>query len=132
MSPYCSMGNNPISNIDPDGDLPILAVMGIYGALNLGLNAINGNVNSFGEGLLHFGLGTVNGALSTISPLKVPFGKGSSFGLSLAPQIAVGTDGIGLGFNATVGYQGAKGFNSGLNFGGSFYTECSRNRPSWL
>ena len=109
---------------DPEGDLPFLAVVGIYGALNLGLNAINGNVNSFGEGLLHFAVGAVNGALSTISPLKVPFGEGSSFGLSLAPQIAVGTDGIGLGLNAAVGYQGNKGFNAGLNFGGSFYTSA--------
>jgi hypothetical protein len=76
----------------------------------------NWNWGQFGA---QVGLGALNGALSTINPLSVNLGSGFSLGIS--PQIAVGSDGLGIGFNATLGYSSG-GFTAGLNAGASFYT----------
>jgi len=45
MSPYSSMGGNPISYADPQGDLPFLAVVGIGAILGGQINAIKTAVN---------------------------------------------------------------------------------------
>ena len=79
---------------------------------------------TFFDGAVKGGLiGAANGALSMISPLKIPFGQ-SSFSVSIAPQIALGTDGLGLGFNANFGYD-IKGFSAGVNLGGTYYASAA-------
>jgi len=83
------------------------------------------NGGTFIEGALVGGtIGAINGALSIISPIKIPFGE-SGFGLSIAPQFAVDTDGLGIGVNANVGYDLGKGFTAGVNFGGTLYASSA-------
>lgn len=118
LTPYGAMNQNPISYADPNGDIGILATMGIYAAVNVTINAFQGNVNGVGDFLTHAAVGAVNGALSTINPLKLDLGAG--FGLSLNPQIAVGTNGAGVGFNATAGWS-KWGIKAGLSAGGTVY-----------
>jgi len=83
-----------------------------------GMNDVN-----WGQVALSGCIGAANGALSVISPINIPFGE-SGFGLTIAPQIAIGTDGIGVGFNSTLGYN-YKGFNAGVNFGGTYYISAA-------
>lgn len=118
LSPYQSMNNNPISNVDPEGDLPFFAVVGIYSAINVGINAAQGNINSFGDFAKHAAVGAANGALSTINPLQLNFGGG--FGLGINPQIAIGTNGAGIGFNSTLGWS-KWGIDAGVTAGGTIY-----------
>ncbi len=125
-SPYNSMAGNPISHNDPHGDaLPFLAIVGIHAQISAIISAVGTALNGgdigdiAGAWFRGAGIGAINGALAAVSPLKVPFGN-SGFGLTLAPQLAVGSDGVGIGANATVGYN-FKGFNAGVNLGGSYY-----------
>ena len=65
---YCL--NNPLVYVDQNGEfwhLVIGAVVG--GVINLTMNAIQGNVNSFGEGLAYFGTGALSGLASSVNPL---------------------------------------------------------------
>ena len=71
-SPYNSMNNNPISNVDPDGDLPFLANVGI-GAIMGGFSKaiptlINGGSLGDVAGAWFKGIavGSVGGALSSV------------------------------------------------------------------
>ncbi len=132
---YC--WNNPLVYTDPDGEIiftilsaifcPVLLPMAIQtdiGWITGGLSS-KANGGTFWEGALVGGaIGAINGGLSMISPLKIPFGE-SGFGLGIAPQFAVGTDGIGIGVNATVGYDLGKGFNVGVNLGGTYYASTA-------
>lgn len=118
------MNNNPISYADPDGDLALLATMAVYGVVNTAINGMQGNIHGPGDFFKHFAVGAVNGALSTISPLKVDFGGG--FGLSLAPQISLGTNGAGVGFNATAGWS-KWGLKAGLSAGGTLYLTAAND-----
>ena len=81
----------------------------------------NWNWKDFGFAALS---GAINGALSQVLPLNIPIGGNSGFALSITPQIAIGSDGIGLGFNVSLGYN-FKGFNAGINIGGSYYASAA-------
>ena len=51
--------------VDPDGELafvPILIAAAIGGGLNLGIHALQGNIDNFWDGAMAFGVGTVAGA----------------------------------------------------------------------
>lgn len=133
---YSYVWNNPLTYNDPSGEIvftalaaffnPTLLPMAIQtdiGWITGGLSSV-ANGGSFGEGALVGGLlGAANGALSMISPLNLPLGN-SGIGLSIAPQIALGTDGLGLGFNATFGYDLGGGFTTGVNIGGTYYASA--------
>lgn len=136
-NPYLFCGNAPMVYVDPNGEffftflcgfipglqalLPI-AIQADLGWMTGGFGSLASG-GSFWKGALAGGaIGAANGALSMISPLKIPLG--GNFNLSVAPQIAIGTDGLGLGFNATLGYN-YKGFNVGVNAGASYYASAT-------
>lgn len=131
-SPYLGMGNNPVMMVDPDGEFIFTVLAAVFApallpmAIQADIGWISGGISSkqnggsFFEGAMVGGMfGIVNGALSMISPIKIPFGQ-TGFGLSIAPQLAVGTDGLGIGANATVGYEAGL-FKAGVNVGGTYY-----------
>jgi len=64
MSPYCSMNNNPISNVDPDGDNPILIGAAI-GLLSNGISNLAQGNNFFQGGLQAAAFGAIGGGVSS-------------------------------------------------------------------
>lgn len=90
-SPYVSMGNSPMVQIDPRGDfLPLLPVVGalVGGTLNLASQALQGNVTSFGAGLSYFGIGAGAGALATTG--NIGAARALTVGGNKITQIATG------------------------------------------
>lgn len=60
---YCM--NNPLKYTDPDGEWAHLLIGALVGgAVNLGINAIQNNIHSVGEGIGYFAIGAFAGALS--------------------------------------------------------------------
>lgn len=99
------MGNNPISNVDPDGDLPFLAIAGIGAATGIFSNGL-GNVSN-GQG---FFSGAGSAALWGGVGAAAGFGIGSAFGKTGS-------------FLKELGRAGAHGLSSGIQSelsGGSF------------
>lgn len=73
---YCL--NNPLKYTDPSGEffwVPIIVGALIGGAVNLGIKACNGQINSFGDGLAAFGIGAIAGAAGGLT-------GGAAFGLA--------------------------------------------------
>ena len=65
---YCL--NNPLVYVDQNGEFWHIVVGALVGGvINLTMNAIQGNVNSFGEGLAYFGTGALSGLASSVNPL---------------------------------------------------------------
>lgn len=59
---YSYAGNNPLKYSDPSGEFPVLlAAALIGGAINLGIQAYQGNIDSFQDGIVAFGIGAVAG-----------------------------------------------------------------------
>lgn len=109
MTPYCSMNNNPISVIDPDGDLVFFALVGIGAATGV-----------FGNGLSNIsnGQGFFDGAGK--AALWGGIGAAASFGIGTA---AGGLFGQGTSFGKAAIQFGAHGLSNGLQSylqGGSF------------
>jgi hypothetical protein len=75
MYPYCAMGNNPISQMDPDGDLPFLAVVGIAFATGVTTNGISNIDNSE-----NFWSNGFSAGLWSAGSAAVTFGIGQVFG----------------------------------------------------
>ena len=59
------MFNNPVSYSDPDGDFPIcvaiVAAAVVNGLINVGSQALSGNVHNLGQGLEYFAVGALAG-----------------------------------------------------------------------
>lgn len=84
-SPYQALGNNPISNIDPDGEFAMVAVAvgaaigAIYGAVKAGKNG--GTLNDYVGGIISGGIvGAIGGAASQIVPGSQGFLGGAAAG----------------------------------------------------
>lgn len=131
---YSYVLNNPLKYSDPSGEiifttlaliipggqtlLPLAIHMDI-GWMTGAYNAWQNNEPVLDGALLGLGIGAVNGGLAMLSPVKLSFGS-SAFGLTLSPIISVGSDGLGAGINANVGFE-KWGLNAGVNFGGAYY-----------
>ena len=73
---YCL--NNPLKYTDPSGEffwVPIIVGALIGGAINLGIKACNGQINSIWDGLVAFGIGSIAGATGGLT-------GGAAFGLA--------------------------------------------------
>ncbi|MFD2034506.1 RHS repeat-associated core domain-containing protein [Belliella marina] len=95
-SPYVSMMNDPIMFVDPDGELPFLAIVAIgavvFGTTNVAVQAANGEIKNFGDGVKAFASGAAAGGVITagaVTGLGVPVlgtvlkGAGIAYGASL-------------------------------------------------
>jgi RHS repeat-associated protein len=133
-SPYSAMMNNPVMFTDPDGELPILAIIAIgaavFGSANVAVQATNGHIKNFWDGAKAFGAGAAVGGLITagvVTGLGVPVlgsiikGAGIAYGGSLA----IGTM-SGLGHGVFGGDWSVLG-NTWKQFGGNFYLDENRN-----
>ncbi|HRD06799.1 MAG: RHS repeat-associated core domain-containing protein [Saprospiraceae bacterium] len=77
MSPYCSMGNNPVSNVDPEGDWIHIAIGAAVGGLfNLDTKLYQGKVDNFWDGAVALGIGAVAGVVTAAtSGAAIPKGR---------------------------------------------------------
>jgi RHS repeat-associated protein len=70
-SPYAGMLNNPISNIDPDGQEPVtLTVLAVAAVVGGGLNMWSNKdkIKDWRSGLAYFATGAVGGGASLFNP----------------------------------------------------------------
>jgi RHS repeat-associated protein len=134
-SPYTAMANNWPTHVDPNGQIAfvpaLLIAAAIGGAVNVGIQAINGNIDNFGDGLRAFGIGAAQGALAFIT-------GGSSYATMTAWQFAgqfalnqglavvasqLPSLNISIGnFNLSVSpsfFMGSEGFGFGASVGAS-------------
>lgn len=106
-TPYHGMGNNPLLHTDPSGEiLPIVAAAIAGAVINVGAQAIAGNINGLDDFFGYAALGAVSGA--------VGYGVGQVVaGGSAFAATATQTYGFGAGFAANGAAAGTAGFLSG-------------------
>jgi len=104
---YCM--NNPLLYTDPSGEYALiddLIVMGVGGLINLGVNALQGNVNSWGEGIGYFVTGAA-AAEVTIYTGPVAGGAVLGIGNDLTNQISNnGIENVNVGQTVFAGFMG--------------------------
>ena len=114
MSPYCSMGNNPISNADPDGDLFfVMPHISFSGGFSLGVTVGVGlpfGLNASATGGYNFGADKAFGSVGLNAGINVG-------GLNLGGSLSYGTGGASAGLGV-----GANSGNFGLSLGGVGYS----------
>ena len=141
LTPYNSMGNNPVSMVDPDGDeiitaMLVGAVIGVIGNgisntannqgffENAGMAAVMGAIGgltsggsaSFGIGMLKSGLGVGS---SYLPGVNIPVGDHMS--INLSPSLFLGDNGLGIGGN--IGWSvNSKNFDFGMSFGATHWS----------
>ena len=91
---YAYAGNNPLKYVDPSGEVVITAVLvaaAIGGVINLGVQAYQGNINSFQDGAVAFGIGALAGTAGALTG-GVAVGAATSAGIvsSTAGGAAIG------------------------------------------
>ena len=125
---YCL--NNPLVCVDKNGEIVwwVVGVAALIGAYTGGTIANNGEANpikwnyadNWGYIIGGAVIGAINGYVSQLVGAMIPIGQ-SGFGISITPQLVLGSDGLGVGVNGTFGYQTNFGLNIGLNFGATYY-----------
>lgn len=121
MSPYSSMGGNPILYSDPEGGFIHILVGGAIGGIgNLAYQGFTGNISSIGDGFAALGIGAGAGALgaATGGASLVAMGTASSVGGAIAAGAVSGAVG-----GATAGLVQGTGnamYFGNQNFGDAF------------
>ena len=120
--------------VDPDGELPFLAIVAIgaavFGTTNVVVQAANGEIDNFWDGLEAFGSGALAGAVIT---------AGITAGLGV-PLLGTVIKGAGIAYGGTLAISTLKGLgdgifngdwsrleNTGKLFAGNFYLDGNRN-----
>ncbi|MFW5761316.1 MAG: RHS repeat domain-containing protein [Cyclobacteriaceae bacterium] len=133
LSGYNAMMNNPLIYVDPDGEFPWLAVgivAAIFGTTNVAIQAANGEIDNFWDGLSAFGSGALAGAAIT---------AGVTTGLGV-PILGTVIKGAGIVYGSTLALGTVSGLGQGIfggdwnvlgntwgQFAGNFYLDGNRN-----
>ena len=108
MSTYCSMGNSPMTHVDPEGDFPLFAI-GFAAMTYMSSQAFSGNLTSTGDFYGAMAIGAAQGAAS--------YGIGAAFGPTgsvVAELGRAGAHGLAGGVGSIIqGGSFASGFWSG-------------------
>ena len=150
-SPYLAFGNNPVVYVDKNGELAFVPWL-IGTLVNVGIDAINGNINSWGDFGISLAKGAAFSALSGYTKviqaiaypvfaayapsINVPIGD--NFSLSVSPALFIGSDNLGLGANVTANAQigdfslsGGVGVTSFSKFGATGGNKMGEFRGSY-
>ncbi|WP_205943772.1 RHS repeat-associated core domain-containing protein [Pedobacter aquae] len=96
---YGYVYNNPLSHVDPSGELAFLAIVGIAaligGSANLTVKIVQGKVTDFSSGLKAFGIGAVAGAAGAITG-GAALGASGLAGASIAGGALAGAAGAAV------------------------------------
>ncbi len=117
-NPYLAFGNNPVLYVDKNGELAFVPWL-VATLVNVGIDALNGNINSWGDFGISLAKGAAFSALSGYTKVvqaiaypvfaayapsfNVPIGD--NFSLSVSPALFIGSDNLGLGANVTANAQ---------------------------